>query len=166
MAVSKRSRIHSRTRDEQGRKYCSTCDDWLDETHFGRSVSSPDLLQHCCKSCRKSSYVKDRESVLGKRLLDAFGLTSDDLRLMIERQGSVCAACKNPADRWVVDHDHACCPGRRTCGRCIRGAICSHCNMAMGLAQDDPQRLRAMADYLDYCRPQPKLIKAGDVEES
>jgi hypothetical protein len=48
----------------------------------------------------------------------------------------------------VVDHDHECCPGPRSCGKCVRGLICNECNLALGLGQD-PQTLRSLADYLD-----------------
>jgi hypothetical protein len=32
-----------------------------------------------------------------------------------------------------VDHDHSCCPGRQTCGKCVRGLICRQCNTAFGV---------------------------------
>jgi len=31
-----------------------------------------------------------------------------------------------------VDHDHACCPGAVSCGRCVRGFICAGCNQDAG----------------------------------
>lgn len=35
-------------------------------------------------------------------------------------------------DGAVVDHDHACCSGDRSCGQCIRGMLCGSCNMGLG----------------------------------
>jgi len=31
-----------------------------------------------------------------------------------------------------VDHDHACCPGTKSCGKCVRGIVCSSCNRHLG----------------------------------
>lgn len=49
---------------------------------------------------------------------------------MLQEQGGVCAICKQPPRRnkLHVDHDHSCCPGKRSCGRCIRGLLCASCN--------------------------------------
>lgn len=33
---------------------------------------------------------------------------------------------------FAVDHDHACCNGGTSCGRCVRGILCSSCNMSLG----------------------------------
>lgn len=60
--------------------------------------------------------------------------------------------------RWrvplVVDHDHSCCPGATSCGRCVRGFLCPGCNTALGMMGDDSARLLAAARYLnDFCLP-------------
>lgn len=79
------------------------------------------------------------------------GLTAEEKTAIALAQGG-CAACgsmETGKRGWVVDHDHSCCPGERSCVRCRRGIVCTYCNSAMGYAKDDPKRLRAMADYLD-----------------
>jgi len=58
---------------------------------------------------------------------------------------SVCEICWRPPDksskRLDFDHNHA--------TNMFRGWICGHCNTALGMAQDSPTLLRAMADYLE-----------------
>lgn len=79
-----------------------------------------------------------------------------------------CAVCdrdilaKVPAEttgrlqaRLVVDHDHSCCPGPKSCGRCVRGLLCRTCNSAAGLLQDDALVAARMAAYLS--RPAVEL---------
>lgn len=75
---------------------------------------------------------------------------------LLDAQGGGCAICgrtESPgiAGRYTfhVDHDHACCPGRRSCGKCVRGLLCNHCNPMLGAADDDPAVLRAGAEYLE-----------------
>jgi hypothetical protein len=44
------------------------------------------------------------------------------------------------AARRCTDHDHECCPGRRSCGHCVRGVVCATCNSLLTVA---------------YCRAHP-----------
>jgi hypothetical protein len=50
--------------------------------------------------------------------------------------------------RLSVDHDHACCSGEGSCGKCIRGLLCHKCNLALGAINDDINILQKMIDYL------------------
>lgn len=80
-----------------------------------------------------------------------FKLTADDYQMMLEAQGFVCAICKNPPEpgkRLFVDHDHSCCSGQKTCGRCVRGLLCHQCNVGIGFLQDDITRLENSIEYL------------------
>jgi hypothetical protein len=57
----------------------------------------------------------------------------------------ICQACGLECSSvWVTDHDHI----RLT----FRGIIGDACNHALGKVQDNPERLRALAGYLERCR--------------
>jgi hypothetical protein len=49
----------------------------------------------------------------------------------------------------VIDHDHSHCPGSYSCGQCLRGKVCSQCNVILGMAADNPAVLRNAATYLE-----------------
>ena len=71
---------------------------------------------------------------------------------MLAEQNGACAICKRPplADNpLTIDHDHDCCPGIYSCGKCVRGLIHLSCNQAIGLFQDDPTMMRNAAEYLE-----------------
>ena len=75
-----------------------------------------------------------------------YGLTIEEWEALFVAQGRACAVCKSvypgrKTGHWSTDHDH-------TTGK-VRGILCNGCNMALGQAKDDPQRLRALADYLE-----------------
>ena len=73
------------------------------------------------------------------RLRYRYGLSVADLERLLAEQGGVCAICGAPPnDRPLdIDHDHRCCPGVRTCGRCIRGLLCRRCNLMVGFMESD-----------------------------
>lgn len=79
-------------------------------------------------------------------LWDTYRLALEDYDAILEIQGGNCALCRQPPrDRWlVVDHDHNCCPGKQSCGRCVRGLLHHECNMWVGAyekMQTDPKDL-------------------------
>ena len=81
--------------------------------------------------------------------MSRYGVTPEQYDAALERG---CPICHRKVDRLVIDHDHACCPGGKSCGECVRDLICRACNAMLGLAGDEPDRLRSAADYLDRSR--------------
>lgn len=73
------------------------------------------------------------------RLKHYYNLTSDELSLIKEQQGGVCAICCKE-DMLVVDHDHE--TGE------VRGLLCQKCNRALGSFGDKLPSLRRCIDYL------------------
>lgn len=81
------------------------------------------------------------------KVLRRYKLTEEQFE---EMKAAGCAICgTHHAVRWVVDHDHSCCPGTTTCGRCIRGVLCHQCNIILGMARDDQGILAAAIRYLE-----------------
>lgn len=82
--------------------------------------------------------------------------TLDRMEQVVRDLGSECAICKRELTLATAnfDHDHGCCPGATmstfpTCGRCLRGILCSGCNSALGAFQDDPRILMRAIRYLE-----------------
>lgn len=61
-----------------------------------------------------------------------------------------CGICgSTDMDEVHIDHDHSCCPvGGTSCGGCIRGILCGHCNRGLGMFRDSPELLASAARYL------------------
>lgn len=71
---------------------------------------------------------------------------------MLVEQNYKCAICgcdaKSLSKRFQIDHDHSCCPTRRACSKCVRGLLCSSCNLGIGNLKDDISILEKATDYL------------------
>lgn len=88
---------------------------------------------------------KTRDYANGRR----YGLSASEYRELIARG---CEACGSFTDLHI-DHDHACCPGKESCGKCVRGTLCGPCNWALGLLGDSEERCVALVNYLRSRRP-------------
>ncbi len=114
--------------------------------------------RYCSKTCMNEARRRDGRLQTASRkyvLLRRYGLTQEAFDGMLAAQGGGCAICGSTDPRthhgkWHVDHDHACCPDNRkhTCGKCVRGLLCGHCNAGLGYFEDDPARLEAAIRYL------------------
>lgn len=74
-----------------------------------------------------------------------------DYDTTLAAQNGVCALCKMPPENdelLYVDHDHDCCPGKKSCGECVRGLIHNRCNLGLGAFKDDIQNLLNAINYL------------------
>lgn len=79
------------------------------------------------------------------------GITLADKAAMLETQGGCCYLCGDEImmETAVIEHDHRCCPPARSCRYCRRGLACQPCNKMIGMAADDPARLRRIANSLE-----------------
>lgn len=106
----------------------------------------PNSSQHlkCSKACKS---VRHRQL----RLASKYGLTTGMFTELLRKQGGGCAICKTNGSttRWAVDHDHSCCLGDKTCGKCIRGILCYPCNQALGLMKDSPEIIASALVYIN-----------------
>ena len=81
---------------------------------------------------------------------------------LLVKQDGVCPICKKPliltddytGESPTLDHNHSCCPGVHSCGKCIRGILHARCNNALGCVDDNPVALRNAAEYLDQSSAQ------------
>lgn len=85
-----------------------------------------------------------------QKRLNYYNLDEITYQAILLAQNYRCAICHFPffGEAPCVDHDHFCCPGAKSCGKCIRGLLCNPCNTAVGLLEDDPDILYSAARYL------------------
>lgn len=111
--------------------WCGYCSRWLPLENFTKRGGQVYLMRRC-KLCRT---LANHHVELGA-LLALNG--TDDFR---------CGICGTTDSRLCIDHDHSCCPGVYSCGRCVAGILCIHCNLIEGkvLTED---RATALLKYI------------------
>jgi hypothetical protein len=111
---------------------------------FPTRIVSPDgrcLIQTCDRDVKwrglcNSHYQQAKKYSLGWESLN---------RLIAP---GACMSCGVATTILVIDHDHSCCPGEGSCGKCVRGALCRECNQGLGNFRDDIDRLESAIAYL------------------
>lgn len=137
--------IRSVLRDSHGRKNCSSCKEWKYIGEFRERKGTPDGYRTWCRDCEKQD-----------KLLRLYKISIQEYNNLLTKQDSKCPVCEKTSKEYFeefgevfcVDHDHACCPGAKSCGNCIRGLLCRPCNLAIGNLKDDYQRALNAATYL------------------
>ena len=123
-------------KEKEGKIHCRRCERYLDKSNF----------------YNKLTYCKECSSSIGhKHNIKRFGITVDQYLEIEKSQNGVCAICKKPEQnkkRLSIDHDHRCCNGAFSCGKCIRGLLCSNCNTFLGNAKDSIDTLQNAITYL------------------
>lgn len=154
-------------------KKCYRCKKEKELTEFSKDKSNKDQLTYDCKECRRKihkiwydenidyvrkkskeyqEYRKDyynsperKKHYQLKRLQREFGLSPESYEQMLLIQDNKCAICEEDEKstrnkNLSVDHCHE--------TNQIRGLLCSRCNRAIGLLQDDEIILQKAIDYL------------------
>jgi hypothetical protein len=129
-------------------KTCGRCKRDQPLSAFSRRGSGH---QPWCKSCsseHKHDWIaENRDKVRWNQLWTRFRLRREDWERLWQQQGGLCAVCRL-VEPTHVDHDHACCPGIRSCGKCVRGLLCSRCNMIVGVVEGAVDLFQRATDYL------------------
>lgn len=95
---------------------------------------------HCRTMAESTATTKVRLDGINHDRPLRLGTISDD-----DRSCAICGGGPIPSRRHLdVDHNHE--------TGVIRALLCGHCNRALGAMFDDPARLRAAADYIDFHR--------------
>lgn len=99
------------------------------------------------------------------RKLGRYGLSEEAYLELLMRQQNKCAICYSIIPRtkgalsFDIDHDHSCCDGPKSCGKCVRGLLCGNCNKMLGLAQDSSTILYRALNYLETYNKLKGLVR-------
>jgi hypothetical protein len=84
-----------------------------------------------CMSHHRIKASREKDANHARHVERTYGISAEIYWKLYRLQGGKCYICRistGKAKRLAVDHDHRCCPGPKSCGKCIRGLACGHCN--------------------------------------
>lgn len=105
-------------------------------------------FNHECTLCRNLRLKDWRDNKVAvnpdysrnKALRELYKKSATWYDAKLQEQHNHCALCDAVSQaangkRLSADHDHNCCPTKRTCGECTRGLLCFNCNKRLGILE-------------------------------
>lgn len=109
--------------------HCAGCDKVKTPDDF---YTRPGYRCYPCKDCRRARVAMKKYSITRERYAELRSRGTCDL--------CGTAALNRAGYAMHIDHDHA--TGE------VRGVLCQHCNVMIGMAREDPEILRRAIDWI------------------
>ena len=143
-------------RNEYGRRYMRSRYAANPERHKENSRKWAQKNRERTRVNQRKRYAANKEKISNivrkSRLKLDFNISLEQYECMLSEQKGVCAICKQPCpsgNKLSIDHDHRCCNTKsKSCGKCIRGLLCVHCNRGLGCLRDSPELLLEAFQYI------------------
>jgi hypothetical protein len=143
------------------KKWCSSCTEYKDKSEFNKNKQKNDGLSYTCRECKKVEckdwYSKNKvyqsKYMREKSLKRLYNITLDGFDELRIKHNNKCAICGTEPGKpragkqkkfLEVDHDHK--------TGAIRGLLCSKCNTAIGLLEDEVDLLKKAIKYLNEAK--------------
>lgn len=145
--------------DKTGSRWLFKCNSCHSKRRWANPAYRKKARNYQSKRDNHARYLRDKagpsyaETRRKYRLLHPRSNAKSEIyKQMFEQQRGVCAICKQPetvkhgekVSSLALDHDHH--TGEN------RALLCHGCNVSLGLMREDPERIRAMADYIELHR--------------
>lgn len=117
---------------------------------YGKAWYASNAEEHKVK--QKARRKNSPEAIRDSKLRTIYGISLAQYTKVLAMQGGGCELCGKTEEEngkcLSIDHDHSCCPGLKSCGKCLRGIICQLCNLGLGALRDSADLMTAAADYI------------------
>lgn len=126
----------------------------LCNAHYQSMSRTPAAARIECPlpGCTAPMYATQTVCRNHNRLMWRYSLTFDRCLEMFQNYRCSNRECM-AVEGLHIDHDHACCDtrvgSRVSCGKCVRGWLCSRCNRTLGAVRDDAMALRGLVEFLE-----------------
>jgi hypothetical protein len=131
---------HLRKNNTDSRGTCKTCKNIWSEKNRKNNLDKS-------RKYRRERYKKTKKHIRELYVLKEYGLTEDEYLFLLKKQNNKCCICGVTLDcsrKLLIPHiDHVHDKTKR-----VRGLLCGHCNVLLGVAHDSVVILKNAIKYL------------------
>lgn len=107
-----------------------------------------------CRDCSRVYHLeyrtKNRDRLAIQADMKRYNISEERvIELRAVERCEICGERPEPEKKLNIDHDHACCSGQFSCGKCVRGMLCQRCNKGIAFLRDSLTLLRVGMSYLE-----------------
>jgi hypothetical protein len=112
----------------------------------GHLRPSNEVKNRHCEECTKERNDNYRQYL--------YNMSKEEYERRVQEQNNCCAICGDTFSensknlKPHVDHNHNCCEGDKSCGKCVRSLLCHRCNMLLAFCNDSIKTLEKAIEYL------------------
>ncbi len=136
-------------------KKCRLCKINKNINEFPLAKRNKDGHRGECKKCNAAYYreyykkypERYKEKSRRQKSYRRHKINDEQYEYLISKYNGLCHLCLNNK-ATMVDHDHSCCPTSRSCGKCVRGVLCSSCNTAIGMLKENLEVVDRIKEYV------------------
>ena len=138
--------------------YCKPCYSKRGKAYYANHTEAMNARSRASVERRRQEDPEGfRRSRANAYLKNVYGITLERWEELYQQQRGRCAICRSRFTLKLsgaradcgVDHDHKCCPGTHSCGKCVRALLCLKCNWGIGQFDDDINKLKRAIQYLN-----------------
>jgi Recombination endonuclease VII len=121
-----------------------------------------------CYTCWVAEKRRRKKANHDTYVVRTYGVAKGFFDQLFRYQKGRCAWCNRATGRTkklANDHNHKCCPGPTSCGKCLRGLLCSPCNRHLGYLGDSPEAMLRGYQYLRNPPAQQLIRDLGRVDD-
>ena len=105
--------------------------------HKNRCVTT-----HNCITCWEDAFKNNKEKLRWQRIERIYGMSKEQFIALLEHQSGRCPICSAEVSERKSHIDHCHVTGK------VRGILCSRCNQAIGLFNEDENSMMKAVEYL------------------
>lgn len=130
-------------------RICNRCKQEKDYSEFNKNTSGKNGYYSICRLCTRDQYAERPPYDRFKHVHRKYGLTKEAFESLLESQEHKCKICDKELKSYSLDSKRQLAIDHCHTTKKVRGLLCHHCNIGLGMFKDNTETMTRAIKYLD-----------------